>query len=373
AFFVTAILGVLSFPVLLSAALLLIFDRSFGTSFYLSDIYIGGQALEQTGGSPILYQHLFWFLGHPEVYIIILPALGLTSEIISVNARKPIFGYRAMIGSIMAIGFLSFIVWGHHMFITGMNPFLGSVFVFTTLLIAIPSAVKAFNYITTLWKGNIRFTPAMLFAIGLVSTFISGGLTGIILADSALDIPVHDTYFVVAHFHIVMGVSAILGMLAGVYHWFPKMFLRQMNKKLGYIHFWLTFISAYGVFFPMHFLGLAGVPRRYYSNTAFPMFDNLVDINVVITCFAILGALAQILFLFNFFYSMFRGPKSEQNPWNSNTLEWTTPMAHTHGNWPGPLPVVHRWPYDYSKPGKERDFVPQTIPLADGEVDGGGH
>ncbi|HRG37085.1 MAG TPA: cbb3-type cytochrome c oxidase subunit I [Bacteroidia bacterium] len=373
AFFITAILGVLSFPVLLSAALLLIFDRSFGTSFYLSDIYIGGQALEQTGGSPILYQHLFWFLGHPEVYIIILPALGLTSEIISVNARKPIFGYRAMIGSIMAIGFLSFIVWGHHMFITGMNPFLGSVFVFTTLLIAIPSAVKAFNYITTLWKGNIQFTPAMLFAIGLVSTFISGGLTGIILADSALDIQVHDTYFVVAHFHIVMGVSAILGMLAGVYHWFPKMFLRQMNKKLGYLHFWLTFVSAYGVFFPMHFLGLAGVPRRYYSNSAFPMFDNLVDINVLVTCFAILGACAQILFLFNFFYSMFRGPKSEQNPWGANTLEWTTPMANTHGNWPGPLPVVHRWPYDYSKPGKERDFVPQTIPLADGEVDGGGH
>jgi cytochrome c oxidase subunit 1 len=373
AFFVTAILGVLSFPVLFSAALLLIFDRSFGTSFYLSDIYIGGQALEQTGGSPILYEHLFWFLGHPEVYIIILPALGLTSEIISVNSRKPIFGYRAMIGSIMAIGFLSFIVWGHHMFITGMNPFLGSVFVFTTLLIAIPSAVKAFNYITTLWKGNIRFTPAMLFAIGLVSTFISGGLTGIILADSALDIPIHDTLFVVAHFHIVMGVSAILGMLAGVYHWFPKLFLRHMNKKLGYIHFWGTFISAYGVFFPMHFLGLAGLPRRYYSNSAFPMFDNLVDINVLITCFAILAALSQIIFLFNFFYSMFRGPKSEINPWDSNTLEWTTPMANTHGNWPGKLPVVHRWPYDYSKPGKEHDFVPQTVPLAEGEVDGGGH
>jgi cytochrome c oxidase subunit 1 len=373
AFFVTAILGVLSFPVLFSAALLLIFDRSFGTSFYLSDIYIGGQALEQTGGSPILYQHLFWFLGHPEVYIIILPALGLTSEIISVNARKPIFGYRAMIGSIMAIGFLSFIVWGHHMYITGMNPFLGSVFVFTTLLIAIPSAVKAFNYITTLWKGNIRFSPAMLFAIALVSTFISGGLTGIILADSALDIPVHDTYFVVAHFHIVMGVSAIFGMLAGVYHWFPKLFLRHMNKKLGYVHFWATFVSAYGVFFPMHFLGLAGVPRRYYDNTAFPMFDNLTDINVLITAFAILGALAQVIFLFNFFYSIFRGPKSVQNPWNANTLEWTTPMANIHGNWPGALPVVHRWPYDYSKPGKEHDFVPQTVPLAEGELDEGGH
>ena len=373
AFFVTAILGVLSFPVLLSAALLLIFDRSFGTSFYLSDIYIGGQALEQTGGSPILYEHLFWFLGHPEVYIIILPALGLTSEIISVNSRKPIFGYRAMIGSIMAIGFLSFIVWGHHMYMTGMNPFLGSVFVFTTLLIAIPSAVKAFNYITTLWKGNIRYTPAMLFAIGLVSTFISGGLTGIILADSALDINLHDTYFVVAHFHIVMGVSAILGMLAGVYHWFPKLFLRQMNKKLGYIHFWGTFVSAYGVFFPMHFLGLAGVPRRYYSFSAFPMFDNLVDINQFITSFAILAAVVQVIFLFNFFYSMFRGPKAEQNPWGANTLEWTTPMANTHGNWPGALPTVHRWPYDYSKPGKDQDFVPQTVPLAEGEIDGGGH
>jgi cytochrome c oxidase subunit I len=373
AFFVTAILGVLSFPVLFSCALLLIFDRSMGTSFYLSDIYIGGAPLEQTGGSPILFQHLFWFLGHPEVYIIILPALGLTSEIISVNARKPIFGYRAMITSILAIGFLSFIVWGHHMFITGMNPFLGSVFVFTTLLIAIPSAVKAFNYITTLWKGNIQYTPAMLFAVGLVSTFITGGVTGIILADSALDINVHDTYFVVAHFHIVMGVSAILGMLAGVYHWFPKLFLRKMNKNMGYIHFWITFVSAYGVFFPMHFLGLAGVPRRYYSNTEFPMFDNLQDINVLITVFAILGSIGQLIFLFNFFYSMFFGQKSEQNPWNSNTLEWTTPMAHTHGNWPGALPEVHRWAYDYSKPGEEADFISQTVPLRPGEEDGGGH
>jgi len=371
AFFVTAILGVLSFPVLFSCALLLIFDRSFGTSFYLSDIYIGGEALSQTGGSPILFEHLFWFLGHPEVYIIILPALGLTSEIISVNARKPIFGYRAMVTSILAIGFLSFIVWGHHMYVTGMNPFLGSVFVFTTLLIAIPSAVKAFNYITTLWKGNIQFTPAMLFAIGLVSTFVTGGVTGIILADSALDINLHDTYFVVAHFHIVMGVSAILGMLAGVYHWFPKLFLRHMNKNLGYLHFWLTFISAYGVFFPMHFIGLAGVPRRYYTNMEFPLFDNVQNINVLITVFAILGACAQLVFLFNFFYSIFRGPKSSQNPYNANTLEWTTPMANTHGNWPGALPEVHRWPYDYSKPGYEEDFVPQTVPLREGEEDGG--
>ena len=369
ALLIVAILGVLSFPVLLSAALLLIFDRSFGTSFYLSDIVIGGEALHHTGGSPILFEHLFWFLGHPEVYIILLPALGIVSEIISVNSRKPIFGYKAMVVSLIAIAFLSFIVWGHHMFITGMDPFLGSVFTFTTLLIAIPSAVKVFNYLATLWKASIRFTPAMLFAIGFVSTFITGGLTGLILGDSALDINVHDTYFVVGHFHIVMGLSAIYGMFAGVYHWFPKMYGRMMNKKLGYIHFWLTFISAYGVFFPMHFLGLAGLPRRYYTNSAFPMFDGLSDINEIITFFAILGGLVQLLFVFNFFYSIFKGTKATENPWGSNTLEWTTPIERIHGNWPGEIPSVHRWAYDYSKPGAEKDFIPQTEPLKEGETE----
>lgn len=367
-FFLTAVLGVLSFPVLFGAALLLIFDRSFGTSFFLSDIMIAGELLNNQGGSPILFEHLFWFLGHPEVYIIILPALGITSEVISTNSRKPIFGYRAMIGSIIAIAFLSFIVWGHHMFITGMNPFLGSVFTFTTLLIAIPSAVKAFNYMTTLWKGNLQFTPAMLFSIGLVSTFVAGGLTGIILGDSALDINVHDTMFVVAHFHIVMGLSAIFGMFAGVYHWYPRMYGRMMNKRMGYLHFWVTFISAYGVFFPMHFLGLAGLPRRYFTNAEFPMFDELQDINLIITVFALLGGIVQLVFLFNFFYSMWRGAKAPQNPWRANTLEWTAPVAHIHGNWPGEIPEVHRWPYDYSKPGHDEDFVPQNVPMKDGEV-----
>ncbi len=372
AFFVTAILGVLSFPVLLSAALLLMMDRLAGTSFYLSDIIISGEMLTNHGGSPLLYQHLFWFLGHPEVYIVLLPALGLSSEIISTNARKPIFGYRAMIGSILAIGFLSFIVWAHHMFVTGMNPFLGSVFVFTTLLIAIPSAVKVFNYLTTLWKGSIIFTPAMLFAIGLVSTFITGGVTGIILADAALDITTHDTYFVVAHFHVVMGLSAVFGMFAGVYHWFPKMYGRMMNTRLGYVHFWTTLVGAYGVFFPMHFVGLAGAPRRYYDYSVYGEFDNetfgmIMDLNVIITIFAILASLAQIVFLFNFFYSIFRGPKAVQNPWQSNTLEWTTPVEHVHGNWPGELPIVHRWPYDYSKPGSDVDFIPQNVPLMEGE------
>ena len=367
ALLLTAVIGILSFPVLLSAALLLLMDRSLGTSFYLSDIYIAGEALEHSGGSPILFQHLFWFLGHPEVYIVLLPALGITSEIISTNARKPIFGYRAMIGSIMAIGFLSFLVWGHHMFVTGMNPFLGSVFVFTTLLIAIPSSVKVFNYITTLWRGNIILTPGMLFSIGLVATFIAGGLTGIILADSTLDITIHDTYFVIAHFHIVMGMSAIFGMFAGVYHWFPKMYGKMMNTKLGYAHFWITFVCAFGVFFPMHFIGLAGAPRRYYSYSEFPMFDGVVDLNIMVTIFAIIGASAQLIFTYNFFYSVFRGPKAVQNPWKSNTLEWTTPVEHMHGNWPGPLPVVYRWPYDYSKPGKAEDWVSQITPLEEGE------
>ena len=368
AFFVTAIIGIVSFPVLLSAALLLIFDRSFGTSFFLSDIYIAGEVLHYQGGSPVLFEHLFWFLGHPEVYIVILPALGITSEIIATNSRKPIFGYRAMIMSIIAIAFLSTIVWGHHMFISGMNPFLGSVFTFTTLLIAIPSAVKAFNYITTLWKGNLQMNPAMLFSIGLVSTFITGGLTGIILGDSTLDINVHDTYFVVAHFHLVMGISALYGMFAGVYHWFPKMFGRMLNKNLGYVHFWVTAVCAYGVFFPMHFIGLAGLPRRYYTNTNFPLFDDLQNVNVLITTFALIGGAFQLVFLYNFFSSIFYGKKAVQNPWKSNTLEWTTPVEHMHGNWPGEIPEVHRWPYDYSNPGHDEDFVPQTVPMKEGEV-----
>ncbi|WP_373057846.1 cbb3-type cytochrome c oxidase subunit I [Zunongwangia sp. H14] len=370
AFFVTAIIGVVSFPVLLSAALLLIMDRSFGTSFFLSDIFIEGEVLAHQGGSPVLFEHLFWFLGHPEVYIVILPAMGIASEILATNSRKPIFGYRAMVASILAIAFLSTIVWGHHMFVSGMNPFLGSVFTFTTLLIAIPSAVKAFNWITTIWKGNLQMNPAMLYSIGFVSTFITGGLTGIILGDSTLDINVHDTYFVIAHFHLVMGISALYGMFAGIYHWFPKMYGRMMSKKLGYIHFWVTFAGAYGVFFPMHFIGIAGLPRRYYTNTAFPYFDDLADVNVIITVSAIITALVQLVFIYNFFHSMFYGKKAVQNPWKSNTLEWTTPVEHIHGNWPGAIPSVYRWPYDYSKTNEDgnyviagQDFVPQTVPL----------
>ncbi|MDG1747227.1 MAG: cbb3-type cytochrome c oxidase subunit I [Bacteroidia bacterium] len=363
AFFFTAILGLLSFPVLLGAAIFLIFDRSFGTSFYLSDIYLEGVgALENIGGSPVLYQHLFWFLGHPEVYIILMPALGITSEVISTNARKPIFGYTAMVISLMGISFLSFIVWGHHMFITGMNPFLGSVFMILTLIIAVPSAVKAFNYLTTLWKGNLRFNPAMLFSIGLVSFFISGGLTGIYLGNAALDIQLHDSYFVVAHFHLVMGSAAIFGMFAGIYHWYPKMFGRMMNKTLGYFHFWITFITAYLVFFPMHFMGLAGVPRRYYQFTLVEDFNVWMDVNKLMTVAAIVGGGAQLLFLYNFFYNIFKGKKAKQNPWQSNTLEWSTPVERIHGNWPGEIPTVYRGPYEYSRPDREEDFFPQYEP-----------
>lgn len=364
AFFITAVIGLLSFPVLFSAALLLVFDRSFGTSFYLSEIFIGGEALPNIGGSPILYQHLFWFLGHPEVYIVLLPALGITSEIISTNSRKPIFGYRAMIGSMLAIAFLSFIVWAHHMFVSGLNPFLGSIFMFLTLIIAVPSAVKAFNYITTLWRGNIVFTPAMLFSIGLVSFFISGGLTGIFLGNSALDINLHDTYFVVAHFHLVMGSASFFGLLAGVYHWFPKMFGRMMDEKLGYIHFWFTFVGVYLVFFPLHYIGIAGFPRRYYSFTNFDSFSSFTDLNSFVSIAAIVTFGAQFVFLFNFFYSIFKGRKAPLNPWNSNTLEWTTPRVPGHGNWVGAIPKVYRWPYDYSKPGAPEDFIPQHVPLS---------
>lgn len=363
ALLLTAILGVLSFPVLLGAGLFLLADRILGTSFYLSDIWLNGVgALEHSGGSPILFQHLFWFLGHPEVYIIIMPALGIASEVISVNARKPIFGYTAMVISLVAIAFLSFIVWGHHMFITGMNPLLGTVFLVTTLIIAVPSGVKTFNYLATIWRGNLRFTNGMMFSLGLISFFISGGLTGLFLGNAALDIQLHDTYFVVAHFHLVMGASAIFGMLAGIYHWYPKMFGRLMNKPLGYIHFWLTFISSYLVFFPMHFMGLAGVPRRYFAFSLLPEYGVWLDVNILITVAALIGGAAQLIFIYNFFTSIFIGEKAGANPWKANTLEWSTPEERIHGNWDGPIPTVYRGPYEYSHPDREEDYWPQHWP-----------
>ncbi len=366
AFFFTAVLGVLSFPVLLSGFVLLLFDRHADTSFYLSEIFIQGKALAHEGGSAILYQHLFWFLGHPEVYIIILPAMGMVSEILAVNSRKPIFGYLAMVGSLFAICILAFLVWAHHMFVTGLNPFLGAFFVLLTLLIAVPSAIKVFNWLTTIWRGNIRFTPASLFSIGFVSTFISGGLTGIWLGNSAIDIHLHDTYFVIAHFHIVMGVSAFFGMFAGIYHWFPKMYGRYMNQTLGFIHFWITLVGAYLIFWPMHYEGMAGMPRRYFDYSTWASFNQFEGLNQFISFVVIIVFATQLLFVFNFFYSIFKGRKlTTPNPWNATSLEWTTPINPGHGNWPGEIPEVHRWAYDYSKDGK--DFIPQTVPVSPDE------
>jgi len=364
----TSILGILAFPALVSAATLLEFDRLLGTSFFLNNIVINGDLQAYKGGSPIIYQHLFWFLGHPEVYIIVFPTMGIASEILSVHSKKPVFGYKAMILSLGAILVIGYFVWAHHMFVSGMSPVIGKVFVIFTLLIAIPSAIKVFNWLTTIWRGNIRFTVPMMFALGFVSLFITGGITGIHLGNSVIDIQLHDSYFVVGHFHIVMGVAAFFGMWAGVYQWFPKMFGRFMNDTLGYIHFWGSIIGGYLVFFPMHFM--AGVPRRYYAFDQFQSFNNFQDVNILMTLATFLVFASQIVFLINFFYSMFNGRKMTEdnlNPWGANTLEWTTPIHPGHGNWPGDLPTVYRWPYDYSVNGKE--FIPQNVPLEEGETE----
>lgn len=361
-FFFTAIIALLAFPVLLAAAILMLFDRNFGTSFFLSDIISNaGIVADNAGGNPLLFQHLFWFLGHPEVYIIILPAMGMASHILSTNSRKPVFGYKAMIFSLLAITVIGFFVWAHHMFVSGMNPNLGMIFTLATMLIGVPSAIKVFNWLTTIWRGNIRFTPAMMFALGFVSLFISGGITGIYLASNFLDLQLHDTYFVVAHFHVVMGVSAMFGTFAGVYHWFPKMFGRHMNRTLGIIHFFLTFIGAYLVFGPMHWIGIAGVPRRYYSFDAFEFADQFDDLNKLITFGAIIAVGSQFIFIYNFFNSIFNGIEMKDlNPWKENSIEWTTPAERIHGNWPGAIPEVFRGPYEYGKDGI--DYMPQTVP-----------
>ncbi len=367
-FFITAIIGLLSFPVAAAGFFLLMFDRMLGTSFYLNEIFINGHALDRVGGSPILYQHLFWFLGHPEVYIIILPAMGLVSEVMSTHARKPIFGYKAMVYSIASIGFLSFLVWAHHMYVAGINPFIANFFIIFTLIIAVPSAVKVFNWITTIYGSSYRFNAASMFAVGFVSMFISGGLTGIFLGNAVLDIPLHDTYFVVAHFHVVMGVAAFFGMFAGIYHWYPKMFGRFMDESLGKLHFWGTLIGAYAVFIPMHYIGMAGVARRYYKFDSFDAFSHFAGINKFITIAAIVTFVFQLIFVINFFYSIWKGRKmTSRNPWGSTTLEWTTPIHAGHGNWPGKLPAVQRWPYDYTKNG--RDFIPQIEPQSEAEKD----
>ena len=375
ALFLVGVLGLLSFPALTAASLMLLFDRHFGTSFFLPAglvlnntplLTATGAPLHQ-GGSPLLWQHLFWFLGHPEVYILMLPALGFTSDLMSTFSRKAIFGYKTMVGAMIAIATLSFVVWGHHMFQSGMSPYLGMAFAVGTMLIAVPSAVKVFNWLATLWRSRIQYKTPMLWALGVVSLFISGGLSGIWLGQSAADIPLHDTYFVVAHFHLIMAGAALFGVFGATAYWFPKMFGRMMNDGLGKLHFWLTFLAYYCTFFPMHYIGIAGHMRRIYTATEYEFLKPLQPINEFITYSAFVLGASQLIFFANFLWSAFKGPKATENPWNAAGLEWTTPSPPVHGNWPGDIPEVHRWPYDYSVPDAERDFVMQTDPAPLGE------
>jgi cytochrome c oxidase subunit 1 len=370
AWFVTAILALLGFAVLLAAGILLLLDRHAGTSFFVpGGLVITEQLIPHQGGSPLLWQHLFWFFGHPEVYIAILPGMGITSHILSTFARKPIFGYRAMVYAIFAIALLGLSVWGHHMFTSGMSPYSAFAFSLLTMSIGVPSAIKTFNWIGTLWGGQIRFTTAMLFAIGFVSLFVSGGLSGIFLAQPTVDLPLHDTYFVVGHFHLIMGVAAIFGMFGATYYWFSKMFGRQMNEFLGKLHFWPTFIGVYCIFMPMHFIGLAGHERRYPDTTAVQYLAALDPVHLFMTIAAIGTMAAQFIFVFNFFWSLRKGKKAEINPWQATTLEWTVPSPPPHDNFAGRYPAVYRGPYEYGVPGAARDFSPQHVP--DGA--GGGH
>ena len=360
---VGAALGLLAFPALLVGGVMLLMDSLFGTSFFIPKIVVFGQELGREGGNPLLFQHLFWYFGHPEVYIVMVPAMGLISDILATHARKPIFGYKAMVASMLTIGVLSFLVWAHHMFVSGMNPYFGYWFAAATLAIAIPSAVKTYNWLLTLWRANIRFNTPMLFALGFISLFVIGGLTGLFLGNVIADVPLHDTYFVVGHFHLMMGMAVMMAIFGAIYHWFPKATGRMYNEFLGKVHFWVSFVGAYAIFFPMLWLGLNGTPRRYFS---FARLDYLPEgtgtLNVFITVAALIVGAAQLLFAFNLIWSALKGPKAEGNPWKATTLEWQTPTTPPpHGNWGPKLPEVHRWPYDYSLPGAPDDFVPQTV------------
>ena len=360
--FVTAILGLLAFGVLLSAGILLLLDRNLGTSFYVPLVVVNGQVMGHRGGSPLLWQHLFWFFGHPEVYIAILPGMGVTSQLLSTFARKPIFGYRAMVYALMAIGLLGFMVWGHHMFMSGMSPYSAFAFSLMTMSIGVPSAIKTFNWLGTLWGAKIRLQSPMLFAIGFVSLFVSGGLSGPFLAQPVLDIPLHDTYFVVGHFHLIMGVAAIFGIFGATYYWFPKMFGRMMNENLARIHFVITLVGTYAIFMPMHYLGMAGQTRRYSQFTEVAYQTKLIPLQRFITYAAFITISAQLIFLFNLFWSMRKGAKAPDNPWEATTLEWTTATPPPHDNFGGQTPIVNHGPYEYSVPGASRDYIMQTDP-----------
>jgi cytochrome c oxidase subunit 1 len=361
--FVAAVLSLLAFPALFVAGIMMLLDSVAGTSFFVPTVSLFGQSLPHEGGNPILYEHIFWYFGHPEVYIVILPAMGIASDVISTYSRKPIFGYKAMVISLLMISGLSFMVWAHHMFVSGMNPYFAFWFAVSTLVIAVPSAVKTYNWVLTLWRGNIHLTTPMLFAIGFVSTFVAGGLTGLFLGNVIIDVPLHATYFVVSHFHLVMGVSAILAILAGIYHWFPKITGKMLSETLGKIHFWVTFVGVYLIFFPMYYLGFLGVPRRYYAFTSVDSLPSSVGgLNAFITVVALLVGASQLLFVFNIVWNLVKGKRAEANPWHATTLEWQTPTTPpSHGNWGPEVPVVHRWAYDYSVPGASADYIPQNV------------
>jgi cytochrome c oxidase subunit I len=361
--FITAILGLLAFGVLLSAGILLLMDRNLGTSFYVPLVVVNGQIMGHKGGSPLLWQHLFWFFGHPEVYIAILPGMGVTSQILSTFSRKPIFGYKAMVYAMLAIGFFGFMVWGHHMFMSGMSPYSAFAFSILTMCIGVPSAIKTFNWLGTMWKGHIRFQTPMLYAIGFVSLFVSGGLSGPFLAQPVLDIQLHDTYFVVGHFHLIMGVAAIFGMFAATYYWVPKMFGRMMNETWGRVHFFLTLAGTYAIFMPMHYLGIAGGTRRYSQYTEVAYLQKLMPLHQFMTYAAIITIAAQLIFVINLFWTIFKGPKASDNPWEATTLEWTTATPPPHDNFGGVTPVVNHGPYEYGVPGAARDYVMQTDPV----------
>ena len=367
--FAATVLGLLAFPALFVSAVMMTLDQVIGTSFFMPAIASSFEpgASEYSGGSPLLFQHLFWFFGHPEVYIVALPAFGVVSDLISVHARKNIFGYRMMVWAIVWIGVLSFVVWAHHMYVAGMHPYFGFFFATTTLIIAVPTAIKVYNWALTLWRANIRFTVPMLFAIAFVITFVVGGLTGLFLGNVIVDVPLSDTYFVVAHFHMVMGVSPILVIFGGIYHWYPKITGRMLNDTVGKLHFWITAVGTYVIYFPMHYLGFVGVPRRYYHNEPlgesafYPQSAELLNQGISIAAF-IVGA-AQLLFVYNLFVSYWRGRPAGDNPWEACSLEWRTPQTPPiHGNWSDTLPTVHRWAYDYSVPGEKEDFIPQDVP-----------
>jgi len=361
--FVATILALLAFPALFVSAIMMLLDRTLHTSFFMPAMVSLGQQLDYSGGSPILFQHLFWFFGHPEVYIVALPAFGIVSDIISVHARKNIFGYKMMVWAIVAIGGLSFVVWAHHMYVSGMNPYFGFFFATTTLIIAVPTAIKVYNWVLTLWQGNLHLTVPMLFSVAFILTFVVGGMTGLFLGNVIVDVPLSDTYFVVAHFHMVMGVAPILVVFGAIYHWYPKITGRMLNDTIGHIHFWITFIGTYLIYFPMHYLGVLGMPRRYYAYEGYDFLPQSAhDLNAFITIVALILGTAQFLFIFNMIWSYFKGKVASPNPWKACSLEWATPdTPPIHGNWREKLPVVHRWAYDYSVPGAPDDFVLQTV------------